>query len=102
VGTSGNLHVSGRLSVPANITLVPLPPYSPELNPIERLRQHLDDNWRSDRIFHDLGAVVAACCDAENAVLAETGRSGGHSPGFSLAVATPAHRITRRPPPVEK
>src|SRR5215211_8341561 len=28
-------HVSeGRLAVPANLTLIPLPPYSPELNPV--------------------------------------------------------------------
>lgn len=66
-------HVSGKLSVPANMTLVPLPPYSPELNPIERLWQHLKDNWLSDRIFQDLDAVVTACCDAWNAALAETG-----------------------------
>ena len=29
-------HDSRALSVPANITLVALPPYSPELNPVER------------------------------------------------------------------
>ena len=28
-------HVSGRLAVPSNITLHHLPPYSPELNPVE-------------------------------------------------------------------
>jgi hypothetical protein len=27
-------HVSRRLAVPANVTLVPLPAYSPELNPV--------------------------------------------------------------------
>ena len=32
-------HGSGSLIVPADITLVPLPPYSPELNPVERLCQ---------------------------------------------------------------
>jgi transposase len=29
-------HVAGALAVPANVTLLPLPPYSPELNPIEK------------------------------------------------------------------
>jgi len=29
-------HVSNELVVPANLTLIPLPPYSPELNPIEK------------------------------------------------------------------
>ena len=31
-------HSGKKLRVPANITLVPLPPYSPELNPVERKR----------------------------------------------------------------
>ena len=30
-------HVSRDLTVPPNITLVVLPPYSPELNPVERV-----------------------------------------------------------------
>jgi hypothetical protein len=29
-------HTAGSLRVPANLTLIPLPPYSPELNPVER------------------------------------------------------------------
>lgn len=34
-------HTAGRLVVPDNVLLVRLPPYSPELNPIERLWQDL-------------------------------------------------------------
>lgn len=30
-------HRSNALNIPTNITLLPLPPYSPELNPVERL-----------------------------------------------------------------
>jgi hypothetical protein len=30
-------HVSPKLKVPANITLLPLPPRSPELNPVENI-----------------------------------------------------------------
>jgi hypothetical protein len=30
-------HVSPKLKVPANITLLPLPPRSPELNPVENV-----------------------------------------------------------------
>lgn len=66
-------HLSGTLAVPANITLVPLPPYSPELNPIERFWQHLKDRWLSNRVFETLDDVVQACCDAWNAALAEIG-----------------------------
>ena len=37
-------HTAGELCVPENLSLVFLPPYSPELNPIERLWLHLRDN----------------------------------------------------------
>lgn len=30
-------HVAGTVVVPENVVLLPLPPYSPELNPVERL-----------------------------------------------------------------
>lgn len=66
-------HVSGKLEVPSNMTLIPLPPYSPELNPIERFWQHLKDRWLSNRVFHDLDAVISACCEAWNQALNETG-----------------------------
>jgi transposase len=44
-------HRSAKLAVPANISLMPLPPKSPELNPVENLWQFLRDNWLSNRIF---------------------------------------------------
>jgi transposase len=37
-------HTAGDLVVPENLSLVFLPPYSPELNPIEGLWLHLRDN----------------------------------------------------------
>ncbi len=43
--------MSSKLAVPANITLVPLPPKCPELNPTENVWQFLRDNWLSNRIF---------------------------------------------------
>ena len=67
-------HVSGDLVVPDNISLVPLPPYSPELNTIERLWQFIRDNILSHRLFADLNAVIDAGCHAWNQILAETGR----------------------------
>ena len=36
-------HVSKKLPVPGNITLVPLPPKSPELNPVENIWQFMRD-----------------------------------------------------------
>ena len=43
-------HVSGRLHVPSNLTLLPLPSYSPELNPIERVWLYLRERFLSHRI----------------------------------------------------
>lgn len=37
-------HMTGKLSVPANITLLPLPAKSPELNPVENVWQFMRDN----------------------------------------------------------
>ena len=44
-------HMSARLAVPDNITLLPLPPRSPELNPVENVWQFMRDNWLSNRVF---------------------------------------------------
>ena len=44
-------HGAKALRVPHNISLLPLPPYSPELNPIENLWQFLKQNFLNTRIF---------------------------------------------------
>lgn len=46
-------HVAKALQVPSNITLLHLPPYSPELNPIERLWAYLKSHYLSNQIFKD-------------------------------------------------
>lgn len=63
-------HSSTDLVVPPNISLLPLPPYSPELNPIENLWQFLRQNNLANRVFESYDAIVAVCCDAWNALLA--------------------------------
>src|SRR5215203_5980522 len=56
-------HVSGDLAVPADPTLVPLPPYSPELNPVERVWEYLRDRWLSHRVLAGgYAAVLEAAC----------------------------------------
>ena len=67
-------HGARGLDVPANVTLVPLPPYSPELNPVERVWLHLRERFLSLRLFADYRAVVEACCAAWNRLVAEPGR----------------------------
>jgi transposase len=51
-----------------------LPPYSPDLNAIERVWEHLSDRYLSGCVFPTAEAVVEACCWVWNALLAETGR----------------------------
>ena len=67
-------HGANALQVPSNITLVPLPPYSPELNPVERVWLHLKDRFLSHRLLNDYEAIVDAACTAWSALLAEVGR----------------------------
>ena len=77
-------HISERLLVPGNITIVKLPPKSlrlyssdaahrrnldrlrPELNPVENVWQFLRNNWLSNRVFASYDAIVDHCCDAWN------------------------------------
>ena len=44
-------HHSKSLVVPENITLVSLPPYTPELNPMERVWAYLRSHYLANRIF---------------------------------------------------
>ena len=55
-------HMSTRLVVPHNITILPLPPRSPELNPVENIWQFMRDNWLSNRIFKSYEDLVDHCC----------------------------------------
>ena len=50
-----------------------LPPYAPELNAIEMVWQYLRDRYLSGRLFDGTRAIVDACCDAWNKLIAENG-----------------------------
>ena len=54
----------GRLRVPDNITLLRLPPYSPELNPVETIWDYLRDNKLSNSVFDTYDTIVDRCCAA--------------------------------------
>lgn len=62
---------SGRLRVPDNISLLHLPPYAPELNPVENVWQYLRQNYLSNRVFESYTEILDACAGAWNA-LADT------------------------------
>ena len=57
-------HLTPKLSVPGNITLLPLPPRAPELNPMENVWQFVRDNWLSNRVFGSYEEIVDLGCDA--------------------------------------
>ena len=53
-----------RLCVPKNITLLDLPPYSPELNPMETVWEFLRGNKLSGLVWDTYEAIVEACVRA--------------------------------------
>lgn len=57
-------HASKSLCVPGNVTVVTLPPYSPELNPIENLWHYLKSHCWSNRAYDDYNALEQAAIDA--------------------------------------
>jgi transposase len=73
-------HLSAKLVVPANITIVPLPPKSPELNPVENIWQFMRDNWLSNRIFKSYEDILDHCCYAWNKLLDQTVADHVHRP----------------------
>jgi hypothetical protein len=61
-------HTSGALAVPADVTLVGLPPYSPELNPVENLWHYLRSHHWSNRTYEDWEALKVAAAEGLLAV----------------------------------
>lgn len=57
-------HRGKKLKMPTNITPVTLPPYSPELNPVENLWHYLRSHHWSNRAYADAGELESAVIDA--------------------------------------
>ncbi len=62
-------HVSKRLAVPANITIMALPAKCPELNPQENVWQFMRDNWLSNRVFTSYENILDHRADAWNKLI---------------------------------
>jgi hypothetical protein len=62
-------HSSPRLNVPGNIVLLPLPPYAPELNPMENVWEFLRGNFLSHQVWDTYDTILEACCDAWNKLM---------------------------------
>ena len=63
-------HQSGeRLTIPSNVTLLRLPPYAPELNPIENVWEYLRGNYLGHVVWDTYEQIVEACCSAWKAFI---------------------------------
>ena len=67
--TGAGWHSSPRLVVPDNIVLLPLPPYAPELNPVENVWEYLRGNFLSHRVWQTYEDILEACRDAWNKLM---------------------------------
>jgi hypothetical protein len=50
-------HESNSLKLPANLRLLTLPPYAPELNPVEHIWDELREKWFHNRVFESHKAL---------------------------------------------
>jgi len=64
VWDQAGFHTAGKLKVPDNVTLVPLPPYSPELNPVENLWHYFRSHYWSNRTYDDYDDLRQAALEA--------------------------------------
>ena len=63
-------HGAAALTIPDNLSLLSLPSYSPELNPVENIWEYLRQNQLSLRVWPGFEAIVETCCQAWNALMA--------------------------------
>ena len=61
VRSTGQWRRNRDLAPPANLVLLELPPYSPELNPMETVFQYPRGNRLANRVFADTAAVAETC-----------------------------------------
>ena len=59
-------HTTKSINIFNNITIIHLPPASPELNPVEQIWQHLRRRELSNRCFKDYEYILSSCSDAWN------------------------------------
>lgn len=56
-------HKSKDLKVPDNISILLLPPYSPELNPVERLWEFIKSKVLKNKVYDDLSDLEDKLCE---------------------------------------
>jgi hypothetical protein len=73
-------HLTQKIKIPVNISILRLPPYSPELNPQENVWRYLKDTFLSNRVFDSIDDITEACVEAWNAL--------ANSPDLIASIAT--------------
>ena len=66
-------HTTKKLCFPKNLSLLPLPTASPELNPTEQVWQVLRDRYLANRCFESYDHILESCCEAWNAFTSTAG-----------------------------
>ena len=65
-------HKAKALMVPKNIRLVFIPPYTPEMNPIEQIWKEIRKRGFRNEIFPTLNKVVDRLCDTIRSISSGT------------------------------
>ena len=66
--------MTDRLAVPADVSLLPIPPRSPELDPVKNVWQFIRKNWLSNRVFTSYVDTLDRSCLAWNTLIAQPWR----------------------------
>jgi len=68
-------HKSKDLKIPDNIKIVYLPPYAPELNPVERLWQYIKSKILKNILYETIGELESVLCSLMKSLLNDTVKS---------------------------
>jgi transposase len=68
-------HRANDIILPDNIIIIYLPPYSPELNPVEKLWQYIKDNVLKNVVYETLKDLEEVVCGFINKLCASTIKS---------------------------
>jgi transposase len=81
-------HRANDLRIPENVRLLPLPPYSPELNPVEHLWEEIREKWFPNLVFDSLTGVEDRLVEAL-AALEKNSQRVAQITGFDWIVSIP-------------
>jgi transposase len=84
-------HRAKELHVPENMALIFLPPYSPELNPVEHIWDNIRENWFGNEVFNSIEGVEN---QLEKALARESAGKSFSRPGKCSGNRERSHRFS--------